>query len=340
MTSARSAGTESLPQDSASGTYQWSNEWTGGGGDQYFILQDGLLICKDWNCMWYRCLERDVFGAMSAWFEDRTDNRTHIPNEESESNVLRTFKISTGADNPAASWITYWSGMLHVNNSDVWDLEKAWFINCVHQHKSCRDFDDWARPQRSLPILLIDCSDPHYPRLVMTEGWDPHVRYATLSYVWGGEQPNHTTKENISSYQKVMRVSQPPKTTVDAIQVAHALGIQYLWVDSLCIIQDSREDKHRELTKMRSVYHHAFLSIDGVSAAGASQGFLHSDRTPVQASIWLPFSSSRRHQGKARQFTELLGADSEADFIERSSGSTATVVKEAHGETGDRAWCL
>ncbi|KAI0664419.1 hypothetical protein C8Q70DRAFT_235408 [Cubamyces menziesii] len=44
------------------------------GGYQYFILRDELLACKHSNCMWYRCLKRDAFGAMLAWFEDRADD--------------------------------------------------------------------------------------------------------------------------------------------------------------------------------------------------------------------------------------------------------------------------
>ncbi|KAI0326975.1 HET-domain-containing protein [Cubamyces sp. BRFM 1775] len=329
------------------------------GGYQYFISHDELLACKSSNCMWYRVLQRDAFGAMLACFEDGADDRMRLLvrvgrpamseiTGEPEPDVLAvmindqsTFRISLGAGNPAAAWINNWGGILRVRTSDALALARAWVTGCTREHKACQEFYDWAKPEASLPTRLIDCSDPRRPRLVETKDWDPQTRYIALSYAWGGNQANHTTKKNISSYLKAIPVSRLPKTIVDAIQVTHMLGVRYLWVDSLCIIQDSYEDKKRELTKMRDVYLHAFLMIDAASAASASQGFLHaSDRVPVDASLWLQFSWSRRHQGKPRELIELLNADPEADFVGRSRGPLQAFVELARGETGGRAWCL
>ncbi|KAH9893258.1 hypothetical protein C8Q73DRAFT_666029 [Cubamyces lactineus] len=137
-------------------------------------------------------------------------------------------------------------------------------------------------------------------------------------------------------------VSRLPKTIVDAVQITYALGIRYLWVDSLCIIQDSREDQNKELARMRNVYRQAFLVIDAASAINASQGFLYdSGRLQMDASTWLPFDWSRRHKGNPRRFTELLDIAPKADLTSRNPGEPLqALVIQSRGHTGERAWCL
>ncbi|KAH9893248.1 hypothetical protein C8Q73DRAFT_791120 [Cubamyces lactineus] len=120
-----------------------------------------------------------------------------------------SFRISIGADNPTAAWIEDWAGIVCVGASDALAYAKTCIDECLREHTSCRDFFDWAKPEASLPTRLVDCSDPRRPRLINTKGWDPHnVRYIALSYVWGGDQPNRTTKKTIASYQKAIRVHQ------------------------------------------------------------------------------------------------------------------------------------
>ena len=65
-----------------------------------------------------------------------------------------------------------------------------------------------------------------------------------------------------------------PQTLQDAATVAYELGIPYLWIDSLCIIQDSDEDKLLEISNMGSVYAMAFLTISATNANHAYEGFL------------------------------------------------------------------
>ncbi|KAI0657874.1 heterokaryon incompatibility protein-domain-containing protein [Cubamyces menziesii] len=168
------------------------------------------------------------------------------------------------------------------------------------------------------------------------------VQYAALSYVWGGDQPNRTTVDNLSTYLEGIDLTLIPKTIADAIRVAHALGIRYLWADSLCIIQDSREDKHRELRKMRDVYRHAYLTIDAANAHSASEGFLcDSDRVPMHTSDWLPFAWSSRHEGHPARLADLLDIGREAELSSYKGFSGAGMLAvQTHGSTGLRAWCL
>ena len=77
----------------------------------------------------------------------------------------------------------------------------------------------------------------------------------------------------------------------DAIQVTHRLRIEYLWVDALCIKQDTDEDKANELAQMGNIYRDAYLTITASSATKASTGFLET-RTPAseyEEHLRLPF---------------------------------------------------
>lgn len=57
--------------------------------------------------------------------------------------------------------------------------------------------------------------------------------------------------------------------------VSRNLGIRFLWVDSLCIIQDNSDDKPVEISCMDQIYQHANLLIAATRAAVANEGFLH-----------------------------------------------------------------
>jgi hypothetical protein len=64
------------------------------------------------------------------------------------------------------------------------------------------------------------------------------------------------------------------KSLQDAILLTRALGIQYIWIDSLCIIQDCDEDKHREMARMANIYKNAIFTISAARAKSCDEGFL------------------------------------------------------------------
>jgi hypothetical protein len=63
-----------------------------------------------------------------------------------------------------------------------------------------------------------------------------------------------------------------PQTFRDAIVITRELGLEYLWIDSLCILQDSKEDWQRESSKMGTVYSNAFLTISAAASTDSTQG--------------------------------------------------------------------
>ncbi|KAI0663953.1 heterokaryon incompatibility protein-domain-containing protein [Cubamyces menziesii] len=167
-------------------------------------------------------------------------------------------------------------------NDSSWALSRAQrlFHKCLHNHLNCRNSAPYPLGSAPLPARLIDCSDPVRPRIVQTSPGEKG-NYIALSYVWGGPQPHSTCRANLTSYMHGIGSVGLPQTIRDAIHVTHALGFRFLWVDSLCIVQDWPEDLQRELGRMRHIYRHALLTIDAASAETVHDGFLHYWQAPL-----------------------------------------------------------
>jgi hypothetical protein len=101
------------------------------------------------------------------------------------------------------------------------------------------------------------------------------AQYAALSYCWGHTPQFTTTEERLPSFvTDGVEVAKLPKSLQDAIFVTRKLGIRYLWIDSLCIIQDSDDDKAIEISKMPQIYKGAIITISAAIANDCGDGFL------------------------------------------------------------------
>lgn len=105
--------------------------------------------------------------------------------------------------------------------------------------------------------------------------------YVTLSHCWGNltveEKKKYcTTKENLLQRRILFSVSDLLRTFQDAIKVTRELGVLYLWIDSLCIIQygDNGEDWNREAGKMETIFQQSYCTIAATSAIDSHAGFL------------------------------------------------------------------
>ncbi len=100
------------------------------------------------------------------------------------------------------------------------------------------------------------------------------VPYAALTYCWGGEQPMKCLSSNIVSYGTGIPFERQPPTIKDAAKVCQGMGLQYLWIDALCIIQDDFNDKSVEIGKMTSIYGSATVTIAAARSSSVTEGFL------------------------------------------------------------------
>lgn len=112
-------------------------------------------------------------------------------------------------------------------------------------------------------------------RVIHTDGH--HYTYAALSYCWGKAPPGddrlwQTTQATLKGYMKDINVRHLPQTLKDAIHICERLHIFYLWVDSLCIIQDSPSDWAAEAAKMSGIYLGSLLTISLSTSVSAESG--------------------------------------------------------------------
>ncbi|RSL64594.1 hypothetical protein CEP53_003996 [Fusarium sp. AF-6] len=127
------------------------------------------------------------------------------------------------------------------------------------------------------PIRLIDVNSM---RLVVVDMKVSPTKYAALSYVWGPSPTMRLLTSNLQDFLREIPKEALPKTIRDAITVTRELNIGYIWIDALCIIQDSREDWAGQLISMSQVYHQAALCICAAYGSSSSTGIPSVASTP------------------------------------------------------------
>ncbi|KAG4260105.1 serine/threonine protein kinase [Fusarium proliferatum] len=156
-------------------------------------------------------------------------------------------------------------------------LLKEWARVCSLEHEKCRSGKDQI--VKAMPTRLISVQEPVH--LLDSSSIDP-TDYIALSHCWGKlteDQKFCTYKRNITQLRTKIDTDRLPKTFRDAIVVTRGMGIQYLWIDSLCIIQDDDIDWEQEAGKMEQVFSGAYCTISATAAKSSLDGFL-SDRSP------------------------------------------------------------
>ncbi|PKY00643.1 HET-domain-containing protein [Aspergillus campestris IBT 28561] len=136
-----------------------------------------------------------------------------------------------------------------------------WFQACT-KHDQCTTKD--GRESSLWPARLLTIGEQTVKVVSSSEG----MEYATLSYVWGNRLPLRLTQ---SSYTELTIAGFPldglPPTIRGACSVARSLGIQFIWVDALCIVQDNEDDMRREVDKMHGIFSKATITICAASGA-------------------------------------------------------------------------
>ncbi|KAL1639376.1 hypothetical protein SLS58_007957 [Diplodia intermedia] len=151
-----------------------------------------------------------------------------------------------------------------------------WLSECLAAHAKCseRSVESTWLPTRLVDIGSPNTSPPQPLRLMLGEDVEPGTKYLTLSHRWTTEAD--MPKLDQSSLVE-FRHSIPPavlgKDYLDVVQVVRFLGYRYIWIDSLCIIQDSREDWRRECSQMGKVYRNTAcnISMDAVTSLFSSR---------------------------------------------------------------------
>ncbi|KAM0324923.1 hypothetical protein ACHAQA_007889 [Verticillium albo-atrum] len=151
------------------------------------------------------------------------------------------------------------------------ELAYKWLDECTTGRGKHNKTECLAAAQ--IPYLPKRVIDVELNRLYEPSSSDEKHRYAALSHCWGGSTPVRTTRDTLAAHLEALP-SPLPATFGDAIEVTLALGLRYLWIDSLCIIQDDTDDWRREASHMANIYENAVVTISADAATCSTDGFL------------------------------------------------------------------
>lgn len=189
----------------------------------------------------------------------------------------------------APSYAIYGSTASTTGSNEAMVQAQSWLHDCLCFHKGCKAGivdPDWH------PTRLIDLGPTlnSTPKIVDREEIIANSPYATLSYCWGSSPPQ-TTSHSLQKLRQSIPEDKLPKTFRDAFDVARSLQIRYIWIDSLCIVQDSLEDWRQESMTMGQVYQTAICNFAAIASSDGNGGmFRHrytaSLRPPTVELVW------------------------------------------------------
>jgi hypothetical protein len=147
---------------------------------------------------------------------------------------------------------------------ELFALASSWLSTCTQSHAAC----DTTSGESFLPSRLIDIgpNDGSDPRLINTNGGIDisDNRYFALSHCWGtllGREVPKTTRAVLEEHKKKISLQDLSKTFRDAIVITRRLGLRYIWIDSLCIVQDDPQEFEVECGRMGLIYARSYCTI-------------------------------------------------------------------------------
>ncbi|KAJ6790248.1 hypothetical protein PWT90_07262 [Aphanocladium album] len=201
-------------------------------------------------------------------------------------------------------------------------LVRRWIERCDKHHQST-----CVERLKSIPLFKAKLSFIDVEELCIVTPDEP-VRYGALSYVWG-EDVFPTAKTANITLLKIPGAflkggfMELPATIHDAVRLCANIGIRYLWVDSLCIVQDDMDSKMQQIKAMSSVYANAYLTFVALTSEAANSG--------------VPRMSQGKPSSKASPFLRLP-----CQLLVNASQGAHGLAPVVHARTAwtKRAWTL
>jgi hypothetical protein len=158
-------------------------------------------------------------------------------------------------------------------------LAASWVQDCEQTHFTCPTTPIHGPYLPTRVISVQGRAGSQEPFVHVSNG--EQARYVALSYRWGNVQKTLLTVMKLISFCRVLPLESLPLTFRDAIEVTRQLGFRYLWIDALCILQDSDSDKQREIGSMSAIYKNASVTIAAAKGDSADSG-LFAERNTIE----------------------------------------------------------
>ncbi|KAI3323080.1 heterokaryon incompatibility protein-domain-containing protein [Xylariaceae sp. AK1471] len=341
-------------------TLQSLQELSGGGSQRYGQVQDVITSarnhCPFCGLIWHLTLF--LFGGDQpdyspiAYDQDDWVQVQVIPgNTSSTSSKLSSLidcieikvegydnshgrcHVFTTKDDPASSLTMGRPVETDVSSPIVVAEAKKLISTCLRTHSECSA--TITHPQLPARVLDVFGTSTSHVILIKTDNklGKKKLEYVALSYCWGGDQPIKLLHSNQNILEgEGVSIKSLPKGIQDAVECTKTLGYRFLWVDALCIIQDSEDDKLREISNMASIYRDSAVTI--VAA--------------VTGSVFGSFLGFNRASSVDAAFTKLMVKQCRIDlYVDNGEMGSLTIVPRVEGREitrnmpiNSRAWCF
>jgi hypothetical protein len=196
-----------------------------------------------------------------------------------------------------------------------------WLQHCKNEHPAC------ASSETPPPSRVVDVGIDALTNISLYLSWGESAPYAALSHCCGKTGTLRTTLENYHIRRRAIPFTELPQTFKDAVFVTRGLGIIYLWIDSLCIVQDDKEDCEAESVKMAAIDNNAYVVIGADKSKDGNGGFLRRDAEIESCRITIVENNDgSRSEVHARQHEQ--------------QGNFVTPFSSCNSPLASRAWTL
>jgi hypothetical protein len=158
------------------------------------------------------------------------------------------------------------------NSDRSWEIAQTWLSECSVSHTACSSKSHHRALWQPKRLLNVEINANASIRLQLNGAHTPVETYVSLSHCWGEVKIHRLLQANIEEFQKGIPEHILPKTFQEAISITRKLGYKFIWIDSLCIIQDSVEDWRQEAETMGDVYRNAVFNIAATAASNGDGG--------------------------------------------------------------------
>lgn len=249
---------------------------------------DVLASCLGHPSALYTTTIRDILTAsendsvlyQARRYTSQIDFSFQIPGSPSLSNTYVRLALWADEGSPAATLENIRTIPPLACPSSTNQKVKRWLESYRETHDECLSLisggfiDESCEPELPKRILNIGGRYASSEIQLVETGGCMRGHYATLSHCWGppAKRPLLTTTTTLQSHLKGIDIEDLPKTFRDAVNVVRDIGLQYLWIDSLCILQDNEKEWEEEAGKMGSIYEMATLTIAASGAHDSTEG--------------------------------------------------------------------
>jgi Heterokaryon incompatibility protein (HET) len=281
----------------------------------------GVAIITEEN--YHICLRHRTRGCRRVFMVMLQYTPPYISRPPPAGSGLSTITLFIPYTGSPRIWgpVSYGRDILENRRNGYAEIISEWMKDCNEKHDKC------IKTIGPLPTRVLDVGVVGDDQVKLHISRGESEPYLALSYCWGKEPFIRSTEATLLDRQKGIPIGDLPPALIDAVQVTRALKIRYLWVDALCIIQDSSSDWRREAGRMDEVYKGAYAVLSAVKSKNVHESFLDARRSdPPSVNISALTSALESlppiHSGSFRvhnDFTSYL-----SDTLARSEGNLRT----------------